>query len=183
VVFDKAGNMYGTTCLGGTYNDGTVFEMSPKGSNWTESVLFSFDDTDGFSPSTALVMDASGNLYGTATYGGANNNGVVFELSPGEDGQWTETTLHTFDFSTGDGNWPNATLIFDAKGNLYGTTTGGGTGTGSCGFEGCGTVFEIVAAIRRQLDGNHPPQLLPQWHGWIQPRGGRAGVRFQRQSL
>ena len=144
VIFDKAGNMYGTTELGGTYNLGTVFEMSPKGSSWTETVLHTFrnDGIDGWNPNTSLVLDASGNLYGTTIGGGANTAGTAYELSPGADGKWTETILYSFDTS-GNGYAPGASMTFDANGNLYGTASGG-NGTGSCGVGGCGVVFELL---------------------------------------
>jgi uncharacterized repeat protein (TIGR03803 family) len=144
VIFDKAGNLYGTTRVGGTSEAGAVYELKRSaGGGWTESLLHSFivGTTDGRSPHGGLVIDASGNLYGPTSYGGAHDDGTVFELSPAADGGWTETVLHSFNIST-DGYQPIASLIFDGMGNLYGTASGGGTGT-NCGKVGCGTVFEL----------------------------------------
>jgi uncharacterized repeat protein (TIGR03803 family) len=140
VIFDKAGNMYGTTSQGGAFNLGTAWELTPNGAGgFTETVLHNFnnDGIDGWSPSTSLILDASGNLYGVAPYGGATDAGVVFELSPAGGGQWTETIVHTFN-NTVDGGGPSSALIMDAQGNLYGTTAYGP----NCGL-GCGTIFEL----------------------------------------
>jgi uncharacterized repeat protein (TIGR03803 family) len=109
-------------------------------------VLLNFDGTDGQYPYGALIFDAAGNLYGTTSYGGTYDYGTVFELTPAAGGGWTETVLHNFNDNGTDGYWPYAGLIFDAVGNLYGTTYGGGVYT-SCtngSFLGCGTVFELT---------------------------------------
>ncbi|MGB8013556.1 MAG: choice-of-anchor tandem repeat GloVer-containing protein [Terriglobales bacterium] len=132
-TFDGAGNLYGTTFGGGVGPNGTVFELSPNGSGgWNETVLYSFTGgADGAHPSCAYVIfDSAGNLYGTASGGGSNGMGVVFELSPGGTG-WTETVLHNF---TGwpDTDTPVNGLIMDSAGNLYGAAVGGG-----------GSVFEL----------------------------------------
>jgi uncharacterized repeat protein (TIGR03803 family) len=142
LIFDAAGNLYGTTRFGGIHAAGTVFEMSPNGGGgWTETVLHSFGHgTDGAYPAAGLVLDAAGNLYGTTQGGGihscaGSSCGTVFELSPNGSGGWTETVLHNFGNGT-DGTGPTASLIFDASGNLYGTTDAGG-------IHGAGTVFEM----------------------------------------
>jgi uncharacterized repeat protein (TIGR03803 family) len=130
LVFDKAGNLYGTTSGGGEALYGTVYELSPSDGGWTETVLYSFCTgcANGSSPIGSLVIDAEGDLYGT-TYaggsgcGGGGGCGTLFELSPGAGG-WTETVLYTF--SGGDGAYPIAGLVFDKAGNLYGTTPYGG---------------------------------------------------------
>ena len=142
LVFDNAGNIYGTTFLGGTADAGTVFQLSPSGGGWTEKVLHSFlnDSTDGGFPRGAVIVDAAGNLYGTTTNGGPSNDGIVYELSPNPDGSWTETVL--YEFSGTDGANPFGPLLFDAAGNLYGTTSAGGGSTSRCKF-GCGTVFQL----------------------------------------
>jgi uncharacterized repeat protein (TIGR03803 family) len=121
MVMDSAGNLYGTTRNGGTYNYGTVFKISPVA---VETVLYSFGSTtnDGLEPQAGLVMDKAGNLYGTTAYGGTNSDGTVFRISPGG----VETVLHLFGSTTNDGINPEAGLIMDSAGNLYGTTTGGG---------------------------------------------------------
>ncbi|HEX8816683.1 MAG TPA: choice-of-anchor tandem repeat GloVer-containing protein [Terriglobales bacterium] len=102
---------------------------------------------DGAYPSSSLIMDSSGNLYGATSDGGSTANcklgcGVVFELSPSND-QWQEKVLYTFKGET-DGLEPSGNLVFDSSGNLYGTTYGGGTGTNCTPYEGCGTVFQLA---------------------------------------
>jgi uncharacterized repeat protein (TIGR03803 family) len=153
LIFDTAGNLYGTTYQGGTYAAGTVFELSPQpGGGWTEKVLYSFGNgTDGYNPVAGLTMDRLGNLYGTTLYGGVSNNcfefsscGTVFELSPQPGGGWTESVLHNFGNGT-DGQYPYAGVILDGAGNLYGTTWSGGL-YNNCVTSistGCGTVFEL----------------------------------------
>jgi uncharacterized repeat protein (TIGR03803 family) len=146
LIFDAAGNLYGTTSVGGTRHMGTVFELTPKaGGGWAEKVLYSFGSNpnntpDGSNPEAALVLDGSGNLYGTTMMGGAGNCnqgcGTVFELSPKLGGGWREKVLHRFDTGN-DGGYPIARLIFDTAGNLYSTTIGGGA-------YGGGTVFELT---------------------------------------
>jgi uncharacterized repeat protein (TIGR03803 family) len=141
LIIDAAGNLYGTTYQGGAYNSyGTVFELTPAaGGTWTEKVLHSFGSgTDGLIPYGGLIFDAAGNLYGTTAYGGTNDLGTVFELTPAAGGTWTEKVLWSFGNST-DGAYPWAGLIFDGAGNLYGTTSGGGT-------YGHGTMFELMPA-------------------------------------
>jgi uncharacterized repeat protein (TIGR03803 family) len=143
LTFDGKGNIYGTTYSGGDFGYGTVFELSPKhGGGWTEKVLYSFcsapNCTDGATPYFSYVMfDSSGNLYGTAKYGGANQDGVVFKLSSVK-GKWKETVLYNFCSQTecADGSNPVNGLLMDSAGNLYGITLSGGTGV-------AGTVFEV----------------------------------------
>jgi uncharacterized repeat protein (TIGR03803 family) len=150
VVFDRAGNLYGTTeeggigSCGGSPGCGTVFELSPaSGGAWTETVLYSFTGgSDGAFPDAPPVLDKAGTLYGTASAGGNKNCeeelgcGTVFELTPGASG-WTETVLHTFGVSDGDGTNPAfAGLLVTATGALVGTTPLGGT-------YGYGTVFGL----------------------------------------
>jgi uncharacterized repeat protein (TIGR03803 family) len=140
VIFDGAGNLYGTTSEGGDHaNGGTVFELTPQtGGVWTEAILHDFgqSDADGNYPTAGLIFDASGNLYGDTNYGGTYEDGTVFELTPGAAGSWTETILHRYG-NGADGRYPDAPLIFGASGNLYGTTSEGGT-------DSTGTVFEIT---------------------------------------
>jgi uncharacterized repeat protein (TIGR03803 family) len=141
VIFDGAGNLYGTTSYGGVHGRGTLFELTPGGRGWTEKVLHSFNDNgkDGFLPSASLIFDGAGNLYGTTYNGGAYGYGTVFELTPKTGGGWAESVLHDFSNSSGDGIFPYASLIFDGSGNLYGTTYNGGIHAG-------GTVFELTPA-------------------------------------
>jgi uncharacterized repeat protein (TIGR03803 family) len=133
-VMGSQGNFYGTTFFGGATGSGTVFKVSPDG---TETVLYSFlpGTTDGNSPAAGLVIDKQGNLYGTTFSGGTYGfGGTVFKLSP----NGTETILHNFGGAS-DGVRPQAALIRDGRGNLYGTTVVGGA-------YGNGTVFEITAS-------------------------------------
>jgi uncharacterized repeat protein (TIGR03803 family) len=136
LIVDANGNLYGTTWEGGKFGDGTVFELSPKtGGGWTETILHNFDGKDGVLPEAGLTLDAFGNLYGTTFLGGKNGTGTVFELSPKTSGGWTEAVLHNFGNFI-DGRNPQASLIFDASGNIYSTTVSGGN-------YGYGTVFEL----------------------------------------
>ncbi len=131
LIMDSSGNLYGTACTGGAYDYGAVFELA-DGSG-TITPLASFNGTDGARPDGALIMDSSGNLYGTTTYGGASSDGTVFELAKGSG---TITTLASFNGT--DGANPYATLVMDSSGNLYGTTAGGGASND-------GTVFELAS--------------------------------------
>jgi uncharacterized repeat protein (TIGR03803 family) len=125
LIFDGSGNLYSTTVDGGASGDGTVFELTPSAGNWTETLLYSFTGgSDGNNPYAGLVMDASGNLYGTTYPVGDGNHGVVFELKQ-VSGVWTLEVLHTFTGGNDGGN-PYAGLILDGAGNLYGTTAEGG---------------------------------------------------------
>jgi uncharacterized repeat protein (TIGR03803 family) len=137
------GDLYGTTMLGGNSNlSGTVFELSPSGNTWTETVIVSFNSGDPFlgsQPQTPLVLGSNGNLYGTTSDGGANNAGIVFQLSPAAGGVWTEALLYSFGTGS-DGAFPQAPLVLGSNGNLYGTTSAGGA-------NGNGTVFQLSAPV------------------------------------
>jgi uncharacterized repeat protein (TIGR03803 family) len=129
LTFDGAGNLYGTTTSGGTGIGGTVFELSPNGGGWSETVLHDFCPQrpclDGEYPLAAkLIFDSAGNLYGTTDEGGANGLGTVYELSPAA-GSWTENVLYSFcsQPNCADGEYPFGGVIMDSAGNLYGTTT------------------------------------------------------------
>jgi uncharacterized repeat protein (TIGR03803 family) len=141
LISDAAGNLYGTTSGYGGYGYGTVFELTRNRravrEGWTEKVLHTFNGTDGAGPRASLILDAAGNLYGTTVGGGTYGYGTVFELTPIAGGGWTERVLHNFNNDGTDGANPYGGLIFDAAGNLYGTTAWGGT-------YGTGTVFEIT---------------------------------------
>ena len=128
LIFDSSGNLYGATNYGGTGGGGTVFELSPSsGGSWTYNLLYSFTGGTDCGPTRELVMDGTGNLYGTTYCDGAYGYGNVFKLTP-SGGGWTYSSLH--DFTGGsDGELPASTVIFDAKGNLYGTASFGGSGT------------------------------------------------------
>jgi uncharacterized repeat protein (TIGR03803 family) len=151
LTMDSAGNLYGTAGIGGNHKQGAVYRLTPNGSGWTQTVLYSFCAqggsacTDGEAPRAGLIMDPAGNLYGTTSFGGDHNSGVVFKLAPSGSG-WTETVLYSFcaQSSCADGAAPLAPPIMDGAGNLYGTTYFGGNyncGTNNAGP--CGTVFQL----------------------------------------
>jgi uncharacterized repeat protein (TIGR03803 family) len=160
LFLDQAGNLYGTTMYGGDescygYNTygftgcGAVFKLSPaSGGKWTPSLLYVFKTSPlGTNPVAGVVSDSAGNLYGTTQVGGADNYGVAFELTPKAGGGWKEIVLHTF-AGNSDGTRPGSSLVSDTAGNLYGTTTNGGSrncnGYLSCG----GTVFELTPSVQ-----------------------------------
>lgn len=142
VVLDSAGNFYGTTSLGGTYGNGTIFEetlsggkIGKKSGTWTETVIYNFKGgKDGTNPPAGVTLDAQGNLYGTTSLGGAHGYGVVYKLSHHRSG-WKQTVLYTFQ-GLSDGQYPVGGVILDQAGNLYGTTFDGGVNGG-------GTVYEL----------------------------------------
>jgi uncharacterized repeat protein (TIGR03803 family) len=158
LVRDAAGNLYGTTLIGGAYGAGIVFKINASGN---EELLYSFTGgLDGSLPSATLVRDAAGNLYGTTEEGGADRGGVVFEVNATGE----ETVLHSFRGGT-DGLNPLAGVVMDRLGNLYGTTFfGGSTGCES----GCGTVFvlsrsgveTILHSFTGHWDGGNPRAAL-----------------------
>jgi uncharacterized repeat protein (TIGR03803 family) len=181
LIFDQKGNLYGTTSGGGPYNPsactgehgyygcGIVFTLTPKGK---ETVLYNFcvrtNCTDGEMPYAGLVFDQKGNLYGTTLFGGAYSGGAVFKLTPGGK----ETVLYSFcqeGYPCADGENPYATLLFDQKGNLFGTTYYGGTFNSSWCLYGCGIVFKLTPKGKETVlynfcaqggynctDGRHP---------------------------
>ena len=137
LIMDSSDNLYGTTAQGGGGGGGTVFELTRTSGGWTFSTLYGFSPGCCGGPSDKLVMDAAGSLYGTTTSDGAYGYGNVFKVTPSEGG-WTYSSLHDFTGQSGsDGAYPQGGLVFDAKGNLYGTASEGGTYNN-------GTVFEIT---------------------------------------
>jgi uncharacterized repeat protein (TIGR03803 family) len=162
LVVDTGGNLYGTTYGGRKRNCATVFKVSPVG---VETVLYTFQcGSDGAQPSAGLVADQSGNLYGTASSGGANlcECGTVFEVSSGG----AFSVLYAFQGGrANDGADPQGQLTVDGAGNLYGTTVLGGSS--HCG-NGCGTVFKlapdgtetVLHAFRGGQDGSAPRGTL-----------------------
>jgi len=135
LTMDPFGNMYGVT-------GSTVYELSPFGNGgWNPTVIFTFagPPNDGGNASGTLVFDQAGNLYGTTSQGGTKNKGTVYELTPGENGAWTEQILYSFELGKG-GNTPVAGVALDATGNIYGTAALGGSK-----YKGQGTVFELAA--------------------------------------
>ncbi|HXR38675.1 MAG TPA: choice-of-anchor tandem repeat GloVer-containing protein [Terracidiphilus sp.] len=170
LIVDPAGNLFGTATSGGTHDDGTAFELSPGSNGWTIDVLHSFDLTyhgsDGSSPWAGLVMDETGNLYGLTREGGIYGGGIAFELTPGSNG-WTETILYSFCAKFGefcyDGSEPYFAPVLDDSGNVYGTTWAGGS-------DNLGTVFEISPVA----GGGWKERVLHSFGGidGAQPYGG-----------
>jgi len=134
VVFDQAGNLYGTTTSGGDENGGVVFKLTPSNGGWIQSTLWSFATQGGGSaPESGVIFDSAGNLYGTTNYGGTYDAGIVYELSPSGSG-WTEQTLASIAF-------PNTNtcggVVMDGEGNLFGAA-----GCFAYGYPG--GVFELT---------------------------------------
>lgn len=123
LVFDKAGNLYGTTASGGDGGMGVVFKLTPSGGGWTETVIYSFPSScdNGCVPEGTPIFDSAGNLYGTTAQGGTENSGVVYELSPSGLG-WTEQTLASVTIAPFDLTYGG--LAMDGQGNLFGTSGG-----------------------------------------------------------
>jgi uncharacterized repeat protein (TIGR03803 family) len=170
LVRDAAGNMFGVAPDGGdqepeqcqttNYGCGVVFEVTPNANGkWTQTVIHTFTGgSDGLTPQGNLILDSADNLYGTTEYGGTGCDsyygcGTVYELSPQENGSWTETILYNFKAGT-DGYNPSAGLIFDSAGNLYGTTANGDNT--ACNTLGCGSVFELIPGT----DGTWTEKIL-----------------------
>jgi len=150
VIFDKAGNLYGTTTMSGPVGGscGTVFQLTPFNGGCQESILHIFTcKKDGSFPSANLVFDRTDNLYGTTELGGVgcgiNGCGTVFKMTQ-TSGVWNKATIYAFKGGS-DGYWPTSALVLDKTGSLYGTTSLGGVGP--CvieGGSGCGTVFKLT---------------------------------------
>jgi len=136
---DDAGNIYGTTVLGGDFASGTVFKLSPTLNGWVQTVLYSFTSgADGGEPYKGVTLDREGNLYGTAVAGGSGSCeggcGVVYKLT-NSGGTWTQTVIHAFTGGN-DGSGPGARVTVDPSGNVYGMTPTGGA-------YGMGTIYKI----------------------------------------
>jgi uncharacterized repeat protein (TIGR03803 family) len=131
LIFDSAGNLYGTTAGDGVNNDGTVFEVAAG--THALNTLVTFNGTNGARPLASLLPDGTGNLYGTTQLGGLYNDGTVFEVAA-----QTHTLSTVATFNGNNGSLPKGALISDSIGNLYGTASFGGMG-------GVGTVFEVAA--------------------------------------
>lgn len=151
MIADRSGNLYGTTRYGGANGQGTVFELTNSNGVWNETILYNFaGGNDGASPAAAVVMDASGNLYGTTRLGGPDNAGTVFELQP-VNGSWQESILWTFTGGN-DGGSPQSPLTIVGNA-LIGAAPGGGA------FGG-GVVFAL-----NQANGKWQEQVLYAFHG------------------
>jgi hypothetical protein len=152
LTLDAQGNLYGTANAGGRYGNGSVFELrrpTQGRPRWAFKNLYSFMlSYDGGSPSSGVIFDGAGNLYGTAVVGGSGHAcqvwcGVVFQLTP-SGSSWIESVLYSFQGGT-DGEYPYSAPVLDPLGNLYGATPYGGDPncTAVDGFSGCGTLYRI----------------------------------------
>jgi uncharacterized repeat protein (TIGR03803 family) len=149
LLMDLSGNLYGTTENGGNANNGVVFELSPPsmgGGTWTETVIYRFGSrtNDASVPAAAVTLGQAGRLYGTTFYGGAHNAGAVFALVPptAPGGAWTEHVLYSFPGGR-QGSNPGSSLVFDAAGNLYGTSADEAENENCSGVPPCGRVYEL----------------------------------------
>ena len=171
---DNAGNIYGTTVLGGDFASGTVFKVSPTQNGWAQTVLYSFTSgTDGGEPYKGVTLDREGNLYGTAVTGGSGSCeggcGVVYKLT-NSGGTWTQTVIHTF---TGgdDGSGPGARVTLSPSGNdVYGMTPTGGA-------YGLGTIYRI----HHQPNGTWSFSVIHAFTGGADGASGSAGRMILRQ--
>lgn len=190
MVADKAGNLYGTTLFGGLFNSncspagcGTAFELSPpseQGGAWTETVIYEFQGaSDGVAPACTLVIDKDGNLYGTSSYGFVGPGAVVWELSPpAQPGDsWTFTQLYSMSGGyLGNDYFSTGNLVMDRTGNLYGTTTSGGTG---CPPYGCGTVYEVSPPL--QSGGNWTGAVIYNFQGGADGQNFATSLAIDRK--
>ena len=161
LVFDRAGNLYGTTSGGGPNHDGTAYELTPSQGNWTKTTIHNFNSNgDGITPyRSVMIFDNAGNLYGTTYFGGAVNAGTVFQLTPSGSG-WNENVIYSFQGGA-DGRFPYSGLILDQTGNLYGTTTDAGSGGGGTVFElspsGSGWTYSVLYSLTGSLGNSCGP--------------------------
>jgi uncharacterized repeat protein (TIGR03803 family) len=179
---DRAGNLYGAASTGGNTSGGcsypnppgcgTVFKLSRKGSGWVLTTLYTFGGPDGRNPQTRVIIGPDGSLYGTTSLGGDNNTGTVFNLRPPAAAcksalcPWTETVLHSFQ-GYGDGAQPTfGDLVFDAAGNIYGTTPHGGRGDR-------GTVYKLTPS-----NGGWTETVVYQFQGGVDGATPYGGVVF-----
>ena len=168
VAIDAAGNLYGTSVLGGEFGGGTVWQLSPIGGGWVHTVLYSFTGgPDGGEPYKGVTLDAAGNLYGTAVTGGSGSCeggcGVTYKLTKSGT-TWTQSVIHAF---TGgeDGSGPGARVAVDNRGNVYGMTpTGGANGLG------------VIYALHPKSNGDWDAASHPYFHRWV-----RRIIRLGRQ--
>jgi uncharacterized repeat protein (TIGR03803 family) len=167
LVIDSAGNLYGTSVLGGAFGSGTVFRLTPSGNRWIHTVLYSFTGgTDGGEPYKGVTLDAHGNLYGTAVTGGTGGCeggcGVAYKLTH-SGRSWSQTVIHYFSGGN-DGSGPGAGLTIDHHGNLYGVTpTGGANGLG------------VVYRLNQDASGNWTLTVLHTFTGGTDGATGSAG--------
>ncbi len=216
VIFDKFGNLYSTASNGGAHGQGVVFELSPGGTSWAETVLYNFaGGTDGAIPANGLIVDPTGNFYGTTYYGGSGNGGTVFELSPSGggwneqviynngagsnsgggltmnasgdifgvtpsavfelspngSGGWNSTVVHTFAGAPKDGSNAYTAPALDKSGSLYGTTTTGGS-------KNLGTVYKLSPVLSGKNKGTYTQKILYSFQGGKDGTNPYAGIVF-----
>jgi uncharacterized repeat protein (TIGR03803 family) len=176
VILDTSGNLYGTTPGGGPNGGGVAYELTPGSGGWNETILNAFYPSyygqpapGGSSPYASLIADAAGNLYGTTYAGGANCSGwscgTVYELRPLSGGGWQEIVLHRFVNNGKDGGTPGwGALFMDKLGTLYGTTAGGGC----CG----GVIYKLTP----KANGHWKETILYSFQGGASGEGPNAGV-------
>ena len=167
LVIDSAGNLYGTSVLGGAFGSGTVFQLTPSGNGWVHTVLYSFTSgADGGEPYKGVTLDAQGNLYGTAVTGGTGGCeggcGVAYKLTH-SGGSWSQTVIHYFSGGD-DGSGPGAGLTIDHQGNLYGVTPTGGA-------NGLGVIYQLSPAV----SGNWNFTVIHTFTGGTDGSSGSAG--------
>jgi uncharacterized repeat protein (TIGR03803 family) len=169
LTLDTNGALYGTTCNGGTNNDGTVFRVVGS----TVTTLHNFDGSHGACPQGDLVLASNGELYGTTTLGGSFGFGTIFRISPGG----TFASLHSFDNSE-DGMSPNGGLVQAPNGLLYGTDQGGP--------QASGTVFSVTPAgvlttihVFDSTDGSRPGALVQASDGNFYGMTNEGGEHYQ----
>jgi uncharacterized repeat protein (TIGR03803 family) len=173
VEIDAAGNLYGTSVLGGEFGGGTVWELSPVSGGWVHTVLYSFTGSaDGGEPYKGVSLDADGNLYGTAVTGGSGSCeggcGVVYKLSKSGD-TWTQSVIHAF--TGADGSGPGARVTVDAHGNLFGMTPTGGD-------FGLGTIYNL----HPKSNGTWAFRVIHSFTGGSDGSSGSAGRMLVRGS-
>ena len=162
LIIDSAGNIYGTSVLGGDFGTGTVFQLTPSGSSYVHTVLYSFTGgADGGQPYKGVTLDAQGNLYGTAVVGGTGGIcagegcGVVYKLTK-NGSTWTQSVIYNFTGKS-DGYGPGSGVTFDKAGNLYGTTPTGGAKSMGVIYElspsGSSWTFKVIHTFSGGSDG------------------------------
>jgi uncharacterized repeat protein (TIGR03803 family) len=167
VAIDAAGNLYGTSVLGGTFGGGTVWQLSQVNGSWVHTVLYNFTGgADGGEPYKGVTLDAEGNLYGTAVTGGSGSCeggcGVTYKLSK-NGSTWTQTVLYAFT-GADDGSGPGSRVTLDQQGNVYGMTPTGGA-------FGLGTIY----TLRPKANDTWNLQVLHAFTGGVDGSSGSAG--------
>lgn len=167
VEIDAAGNLYGTSVLGGTFGGGTVWQLSPVAGGWVHTVLYNFTGgADGGEPYKGVSLDARGNLYGTAVTGGSGSCeggcGVAYKLTK-SGSTWTQSVIHAFTGGA-DGSGPGARVAVDRRGNVYGMTPTGGA-------DGLGTIYRL----RQKSNGTWALRVIHTFTGGVDGSSGSAG--------